>query len=358
MEMWRPAAVFLCRTNARELLALSDALSNLEVTERLFGEMPVECEEFLAAIGFMSQDDHRSIVQWSGIIRHDVDHTIQRRADWSAWLNKKVQTQVHRAPLVRRIAARTKEGRCVKQAWFIVTADGDRRASALHRVRYFLCECLSLRGARVSAKKCAANTQIKNDAGSRSEINIQNRSSGACACFQPVFDLFTSWKSWKPARRSKSVVREPWVDLCEPLQGFPRRLLADRNVRVVRLKRLAVHRIGDADGQPRADQSIENGQLQLIKWKRTVVSRDDGSCCLQRVIVSKNAVCGGNRRLRCSDPVMHVAKINHAHDLPRLRPRIIDQHVVVVRIAVNYAAAQLRQDRHDFRLIEREKFFH
>ena len=50
--------------------------------------MPVEREEFLAAIGFMLQDDQRSVVKRSRIIRDDVHHTIQRRAEPSARLNK------------------------------------------------------------------------------------------------------------------------------------------------------------------------------------------------------------------------------------------------------------------------------
>src|SRR5712691_12294521 len=109
-------------------------------------------------------------------------------------------------------------------------------------MKYFFSEGGSFRRARVGAKKRAANTQIKNDARDRSEINIQNRSSGACAHYQPVLDLFNLRNSGKPACRPKRVVRETRVDFCEPLQSFPRGPLADRNVRVVRLKSLAVRR--------------------------------------------------------------------------------------------------------------------
>src|SRR5258708_40222494 len=86
--------------------AACDALSNLEVAKRLFGKMPVEREEFLANVGFMPQNHHRSVVQGSGIIRHDVHHSIQRRANRSAWLSKKVHAKVHRAPFVSGIAGR------------------------------------------------------------------------------------------------------------------------------------------------------------------------------------------------------------------------------------------------------------
>src|SRR5256885_5289270 len=52
---------------------------------------------------------------------------------------------------------------------------------------------------------------------------------------------------------------------------------------------------------------------------------------------------------------MHVAKINHAYDLARRGPRITDQHVVVVGIAINHAASQARQQGKDFSFIERQK---
>src|SRR5258708_18334493 len=106
MEVRRPAAVFLCRADTGELLPACDVLANLEAVKHFFGKMPVEREEFVATVGFMPSGDHWAVVQRSGIIRHDVDHTIQRRADRSSWLDKKVHAKVYRAPFVSRIAAR------------------------------------------------------------------------------------------------------------------------------------------------------------------------------------------------------------------------------------------------------------
>ena len=86
-----------------------------------------------------------------------------------------------------------------------------------------------------------------------------------------------------------------------------------------------------------------------------MISRDDRSRRLQWIFLPKDGVSGGNRWLGRSEPVMHIAKINHPYDLARLGPGIADQHVVVVGIAVNHAVAQARQDGHDFRFIERQK---
>src|SRR5713101_9885757 len=265
---------------------------------------------------------------------------------------------MHGASLIGRVVARAEQRGSVNQPCFVVAAYAEGSSRPRNFCRNSLLQLRIVSSAGLSSEKRAASTQIKNDACHRFGVDIQNRSYGPCVRLQPLLDLFTLWNSRKTTCRTKSVVREARVYFCQPLQSFPCGLLADRDVRVVRLDGFAVRGVRDAHGQPRADQRIENGQLQLIQWKRTVISRDDGSCSLLRFIVSKNAVSGGDRRLRCSDSVVHIAKINQAHDLARLRPRIADQYVVIVSIAVNYRAAQTRQDRHDFRFIEREKFFH
>src|SRR6266849_1779381 len=292
--------------------------------------MPVEREELLAATGLMPQNHDRSVVLRSRIIRDDLHHGIQRRPHRRAWLYREVYAQVNSAPFVRGISARTEQWRNVKQAWFIVTAHTNGRASSLQHVKYFFGENGNFRGVGVGAKKRTTNTKVKNVARGSSQINIQDRGRGACARFQPLLDLFTLRNGRKPASRTKSVVSETRVDFFESLQGFPRRRFADRDVPVIRPKGFAVRGISDADGQPRADQSIQNGQLQLIEWKRAMVSRDEGSSRFQWVFLPQDGVSCGNRRLRHSEPVVQIAKINHAHDLSGLRPGFADQHVVVV----------------------------
>src|SRR5204862_8344904 len=98
--------------------------------------MPVEREEFLAAAGFMPQDDQRSVVLRSGIVRDDVDNAIQRRAERSARLNKEVHAVVSCAPFVRGIATLAEQRRSVEQSRLIVTPYINRRARVLHYVNY------------------------------------------------------------------------------------------------------------------------------------------------------------------------------------------------------------------------------
>src|SRR5260370_40725253 len=114
-------------------------------------------------------------------------------------------------------------------------------------------------------------------------------------------------------------MRKTRMYFCQPLQGFPSGFFANRDVRVVRLDGLAVSRISHAHGQRRGGERIENGQLQLIQWKRPVISRDDGSCSLQRFVVSKNAVSGGERRLRLRDSLGEISNIDQRGDLAGLR---------------------------------------
>jgi hypothetical protein len=49
---------------------------------------------------------------------------------------------------------------------------------------------------------------------------------------------------------------ESRVDFVQPFQRFPSGHFADRDVWIVRHNRFAVCGIRDADGKPRADQSI------------------------------------------------------------------------------------------------------
>src|SRR5258708_14774764 len=174
MNVWRPPPIFLCRTDACEWLGPTNTLAHFQANERIFGEMPVEREKFLAIAGFMPQDHERSVIQRSGIIRDDVDHAIHRRAERRAWLNKKVHAEVNCAPLLRRFAARAEQWRRVKQPRLIVTAHTNGCASAFHALKYFFRYCCSFRRAGICSKERTAHAQLKNEARNRSHINIQN----------------------------------------------------------------------------------------------------------------------------------------------------------------------------------------
>ena len=55
--------------------------------------------------------------------------------------------------------------------------------------------------------------------------------------------------------------------------------------------------------------------------------------------------------------VMHVPKVDYGLSLAWLRPRRADEHVVIVGIAVDHAATQMRDCGHDFRFVELQEFF-
>src|SRR5260370_2155541 len=172
MNVWRPPPIFLCRPDACEWSGPTNTLAHFQANERVFGEMPVEREEFLAIAGFMPQNHDRSVIQRSGIIRDDVDDAVQRRAERRAWLNKKVHAEVNSAPFVRGIASRAEQWRRVKQSRFIVTDHSNGCASAFHGLKYFFRECGSFRRAGICSKKRTAHAQVKNEARNRSHINI------------------------------------------------------------------------------------------------------------------------------------------------------------------------------------------
>src|SRR6266550_4343638 len=166
--------------------------------------MPVEREEFLAAAGFMPQDDQRSVVLRSGIVRDDVDNAIQRRAERSARLNKKVHAEVNCAPFVRGIAARAEQRRSVKQSRLIVTPDTNRRARALHCVKYLFGECGSFRSTGIGAKKRAASAQIKNEAPRRSSQLLIFSPCATGEIPQTARKVWCAKRGWIFASRSKA----------------------------------------------------------------------------------------------------------------------------------------------------------
>src|SRR5882757_9984041 len=62
--------------------------------------MPVQREKLFAAAGFMPQNHDRTIVQGSRIIRHNVDHALQRRPDASPRLDKKIHPKMNGARFI------------------------------------------------------------------------------------------------------------------------------------------------------------------------------------------------------------------------------------------------------------------
>src|SRR5260370_26440690 len=94
MNVWRPPPIFLCRTDACEWLGPTNTLAHFQANERVFGEMPVEREEFLAIAGFMPQDHERSVIQRHGTIHLEVTALIYRRAERTSWMASSTASRI------------------------------------------------------------------------------------------------------------------------------------------------------------------------------------------------------------------------------------------------------------------------
>ena len=148
------------------------------------------------------------------------------------------------------------------------------------------------------------------------------------------------------------------MNFSQSLERLPRRRFAHRDVGIVGLHRLAMRGIGHAHGQPRPDQRIQDRQLHLVERKRAVITRHDRCGHGQWILLAKNGVSRGNRRLRHDQSMMHVAKVDHARHFAWQRPRLAHQHVVIVGIPVDHAAPQSRQNQSNFGFVKRQESFH
>ncbi len=90
MKMRRPTAVFRGCSHAGKFLTVPDVLTGFESVERLRGQMSVEREKFRAVVRFMPQNHHRAVIQRSGIVRQNVNHSVKRRPQRRARRKEKI----------------------------------------------------------------------------------------------------------------------------------------------------------------------------------------------------------------------------------------------------------------------------
>ena len=148
------------------------------------------------------------------------------------------------------------------------------------------------------------------------------------------------------------------MNFCQSLERLPRRLFANGHIRIVRPHLFAVGGVGHAHGQSPRHQGENYSNFFLLKRKRIVIARNHLSRRFQRIRFAQNRVSRCNGRLRNRQPMVHVSKINDARDFARLGPRIAHQYVVVIRVAVNHTAAQMRQPGDNFVFIKFHELFH
>src|SRR5690348_4958887 len=169
-------------------------------------------------------------------------------------------------------------------------------------------------------------------------------------------DLFSLRNGNKATGFAKCVMREARVDVRPFFESIPGRRLGDGNVWIVGHKSLAMRGICHTDREAHADQRIEKCDFIFGQRQSAVISNDNLSGSLQRVVFAKDGISSGDGGLGNRDAVVHVAEIDHADDFSRLRPGRADEHVVIVRVSINDAVAERRQSWDDLRFVKIQEF--
>lgn len=145
------------------------------------------------------------------------------------------------------------------------------------------------------------------------------------------------------------------MNLGQPFESAPGRRFADRDVGIVRNKRLPMGGVDHAHSEARAHQRIEHCDLVLVQWKYVVIGGKNRRRSRERIFLTENSVGGGNRGLANRKGRVHIAKIDNADDPPGLRPGRRHERVVVVGVPINDTLAKMGKIRHRLRFEEVEK---
>src|ERR1700675_553394 len=181
------------------------------------------------------------------------------------------------SPLVGGVFASSKEGRSVEQARLVVAADPHRNIRVFHLAEDRFAESAGLCSPWISAKKRAADAQIKDNTWGRSQVGLENRGGAACVGRKPSLHFFALWHRAQTTGIAKRITHESWMNRRELLQRFPRRGLADRYVRIVGDKRSTMRGIRNANREPHPDERVEKADLGLFERKNIVIAGDNGA---------------------------------------------------------------------------------
>src|SRR5262249_4045654 len=158
MQVRGPAAVFCNGAHASKFFAARDALTDFEFVERLRGQMAIEGEEFVSVAILVAQNYERAVIEGIGIVRKDVDNSVEWRAQRRAWLYEKIDAQVDGSPLCGGIVRASKRRGIIERAHFIVAANTHAHASAFHLAEDSFRERRRFSGRRIGAEKCTRYT--------------------------------------------------------------------------------------------------------------------------------------------------------------------------------------------------------
>ena len=141
-------------------------------------------------------------------------------------------------------------------------------------------------------------------------------------------------------------MRETRVNRSQHGQRAGNRPLTDAEIVGVRALRLLLRRHARAHAETHAQQREERAQFAFGERVCLVVPRGYSRRRGERIFSAQRHVRHRNRDVVHRVADHHVAEIEDTGDLLQ---RLIDQHVVVVRVGVDDAASERRQPRHDMR---------
>ena len=142
-------------------------------------------------------------------------------------------------------------------------------------------------------------------------------------------------------RTPEALARPHGRTAVEVLDQSPGRLLADRQIGIVRIRGAARSRHRDAEAQPRPDQIEQDVQLQLGQREHLAVAAQQGLGHLEGVHPSEHGVGQGDGRLAHDGRAHQVSEVDQPRDARAVR----DQDVVVVGVAMDQPRPQAVADR-------------
>ena len=300
----------------------------------------------------MLQDDDRPVVQAGPVVVGDDHRARQRGVHSGARWCPHVDGQVHRPALGRRVGrvGGRERRRGVEQPGLGVAADPDGLGVDTRGCAHELVETVRLRVDVAGAERRAAHRQVgreRDDLRPRTPQERCRRRRGQ----EPAHDGTVRVRV-QAARVTQPVVGEPGVHGAHGAQRGPGTVLAHPQVRVVGALRRLDSRVAHAHRQPGLHQVPHDRELVRLERQLGVEPCDHRGDGLQRVGRADRDVRPGDRGLGDLHRVHEVAVVEqpaHAHEtvLRLCRVAVVDQHVVVVGVAVHHRGPQPRQHRYD-----------
>ncbi len=336
--MRRPPSIFMDRTDLGEGLALGDKLADAELCHAFPREVAVESEKLPGIVSRMSQNNDGPVVERSVVVGNRVHRAIQRRTNVAASFQEKIYSQMHSAALVNRAVAFLEQWRCIEEARFIIPADTYGSVGELQLAPHGRCQSRRFRALWICSQECAGDAQIEYQTRRGSQIQVHNGRRALSISRQRLRPMWSFRHRRQTTSLPKRVVRKARVDLGKVGERFPRGGFRDNDIRIVRHQRLALGRVHDAHRKADADQRKQYRQLSFLERKHVVKSPHQRRRRREWLALAEEAISRCDGRFGNHKPVVQVAEINDADCFARWRARIVDQNVVVIRIAVDRAS--------------------